>query len=198
MPNRRKREWIDLRDARDRLCVTFGRGYFTMFVDEALANAISIGKVPVYGVPRGKILRVPIEGGTIREPTGLDISRNELYLKSSVTSVRPALVDPDFSSVQIEWKALEAFVRENYVDHSGSPRRPGQATITAAFRESVLRHLAENTKPSREQHIAELRQDHPGIRDDQYDKAKKTLMEKGVVPRDWSKPGRPRKPLKQQ
>jgi hypothetical protein len=125
MPNRQKREWIDLRDARDRLRATF-RGYFEIFVDEALANAISIGKVPVRGVPRGKILLVPIESGTIREPTVLDISRNELYPKSSATSVRPALVDPDFSSVQIEWNALEAFVRENYVEHSGSPRTPGQ------------------------------------------------------------------------
>jgi hypothetical protein len=32
--------------------------------------------------------------------------------------------------------------------------------------------------------------------EDQHDEAKKALMEKGVVPRDWSKPGRPRKPLK--
>jgi hypothetical protein len=156
MPNRRKKEWIDLRDARDRLCGTFGCGYFAMVVNEVLANAISIGKVPVYGVPRGKILRVPIEGGTIREPNHNNIFNNELYLKSSAPAVRSALVRPDFSSVQIEWKGLEMFVRESL---EGSPRRPGQATITAAFRESALEYIASNTKPSREQHIAELRQD---------------------------------------
>jgi hypothetical protein len=126
MPNRRKWEWIDLRDALDRLRATFP-GYFEIVVNEALANAISIGKVPVRGLRRGKILRVPIEGGAIREPTFHDISRNELYLKSSATSARPALVDPDISSAQIECKALEAFVRENYVEHSGSSRNDGKA-----------------------------------------------------------------------
>jgi hypothetical protein len=183
LATRRKAEWKTLLDARSQLCVTFGV-YFELTVDEALAYAISSGRVPFRGVRWLKILSAPIDGQIIREPTGSDICLNRLYLKTS----SPTQGDPDFHSVRVEWNALERFVRENFVEVSGPPPRPGRGAIIRALRESVKRYQEYGKRPSRAEHIAELRQECPGMTEDQYDQLKPE-----IVPPEWSKAGRPRK-----
>jgi hypothetical protein len=182
LATRQKNEWIYLSEARRRLCSVFGL-YFEMVVDEALAAAIASRRVPLMGVPPGKILRVPIDE-QIREPSTSDILSNKLFLRETASRQ----LFSDFRLVQVDWKALEQFVREIYPATRHASRRPSDGTVIEAFRRSVERHKSDGTRPSRKGHIAELRRDHPGMTEVQYDKAKRDLGE--VVPLDWGKPGR--------
>jgi hypothetical protein len=183
MARRRGEEWIYLREANLRLFVMIAPCV------EALANAITIGGVALRGVPWGKTLHVPIEGQAVREPTYSDIRENKLHLKASPQWQ----LHEDFYSVMTEWTVLNKYVRKNWLE---PPPTPGQGAITAAMRESVTSHLADRTRPKRQEHIAELRQLHPGMTERQYDQAKRELTRSGEIPKDWSDPGRPRKLLK--
>jgi hypothetical protein len=73
----------------------------------------------------------------------------------------------------------------------GSPPRPGEGAITAAIRDSVHQHRDSGTKPSRKEHIDELRRSYPGMTETQYDEARQELAKTGIIPPDWSKVGRP-------
>jgi hypothetical protein len=193
LPQQQKNQWIRLSAARDRLCETFGI-YFRVFVDEALANAIQSGAVPVRGVPmRGtQVLPVKIDGQQLaHEPRSIDIDNNRLFLKGNWPSWPGAI--PDFQTVEIEWKALVALVRDL---QPGKSPRPSDHDVDIGFRQSLARHREAQTRPSRSEHIAELRQQLPGMTENQYDSAKKQARESGILPADWSKAGRISNPLK--
>jgi hypothetical protein len=181
LATRQKLEWLFLKDAWHQLCRAF-EWHFGIEVDEALAAAICSGRVPRIGVPPGKILPVPIDE-QIREPSTLDILSNELYKREPALRHGAA----DFQFVQIDWKALKQFVREIYLASRSSSRRPGDGTVIEAFRRSFERHKAGGKRPSKEQHIAELRHDCPGMTEAQYYSAKREL---GELVLDWGKPGR--------
>ena len=189
MPARRNPEWVSLSGARERLCQTFTI-WFLICVDEALANAIQSGYVPLRGVPPSKILRVWIDGRLIREPSSNDIDDSCLFLKG-----RPRLL-PDFRLVEIEWGKLVAFVRD--LQPSKIIPRPSEPKVDTAFVQSVARHCEAQTRPSRSEHIAELRRELPGMTDTQYDRAKKQAIQSGILPADWSRAGRISNALKAQ
>jgi hypothetical protein len=108
MPARRKSEWVSLSEARG-LCATFG-SYFSILVDELLVNAISSGQVPVRGVPPLKMLPVAIDGRSFDEVTSFDIDQNRLHLKPRWSPYS----HPDFTSVEVEWEALNEFAHDTY------------------------------------------------------------------------------------
>jgi hypothetical protein len=183
MTSRRRPEWVSLSEAQLRIWSTFEPN-LSFLAHEAIANAVVSGQVPVQGVPRGKTLPVTIDGRTILPPERGAISLNELTLKE--TYRRP--LDPDFRAVKINWKMLETYVRETRDGLLGRPPRPADGAVKSALRDSVKRHEAERTRPTRAKHIAEIRQELPGVTEAQYDELKT-----GIVPADWSRPGRPPK-----
>jgi hypothetical protein len=120
MARQKKNEWVYLHDAYLRLCSK------VVPAGEALANAITIGEVPLRGLPWGKTLRVPIRVQAVREPTGSDILENKLYLKPpSGVKVNMALVHEDFTFVMVEWSAVDKYVRD--IEHE-PPAAGGDAT----------------------------------------------------------------------
>jgi hypothetical protein len=124
MPARRKSKWVSLSEARNRLSrvAHFPSELLARFMfnraNEMLANAIMSG-VPVRGVPPlPKTLPITIDKTQIREPDWTDIDQNRLYLKTSrAWSFEPA----DFESVEIDWEALERFVRDAYPPQQLTP-----------------------------------------------------------------------------
>jgi hypothetical protein len=141
-------------------------------------------EVPIQGVPQGKTLPVTINGRTIRAPDIHDIDQSVLFLKES-----PRLsLFPDFHAVKIDWKVLKVGMRETFDRWFGPRSRPGDGAVASALQDSVQHHEVEGTRPTRTEHIAEIRQEYPGMTEAQYDELKV-----GIVPTKWTKPGRPPK-----
>src|SRR5258708_5018026 len=111
MPVRRKPAWVSLSSARERLCATFTMRFLAC-VDEALANAIQSGLVPLRGVPPSKMLPVAIDGRLSREPSSNNIDDNCLFLKGRPRPLLDSRLLADFRLVEIEWGKLVAFERD--------------------------------------------------------------------------------------
>lgn len=184
MPTPRTPKWISLSKARERLCKALGPH---VELDELLANAILSKRVPIRGVPSWlKSRPVTIDGGLIRKADHVCVIENTLYLKKSQAAdfCEPA----DFILVEIEWRKLEAFVHARRV----KAPKPSDHKVNAAFVRSAARHQHAQTRPSRSEHMRELQQELPGMTKDQYHRARKHAIMKGVLPPEWGKSGRRR------
>ncbi len=185
MTTPRTPKWIGLSKARERLCDLFGP-YFELFVDELLANAILSKHVPLQGVaPSSKSRRVAINVRLVREADHICILENKLYLKNHSGSTH-FFEPPDFILVELDWRKLEAFVHARRV----KIHKPSDPKVSAAFARSAARHQQTQTRPSRSEHIRELRQELPGMTKDQYERARKQAIVRGTLPPGWGKSGR--------
>jgi hypothetical protein len=179
LANRPKPEWLPLREAFYRIC---HESHFPpSLAEEALENALRSGRVSFQGVPHLKGLLVSIDGRHVRE-LRFDIDQNEIYLTAKQWNS-----PPNYHSVEVDWRALEPFVRKS-LSTTREPPRPSRPAVTKAIRESVKRHQEADKRPTRRQHIAEIRKEWPGMTEDQYDEFKE-----GIVPPEWSRPGRHRR-----
>jgi hypothetical protein len=191
MPTPRIPKWVSLSKARERLCNLFGP-YFEAFVDELLANAISSKHVPVQGLPLSlKSRPVAIDVGLIREADYICILEDKLYLKKN-NGIIQLFEPPDFILVELDWRKLEAFVHARRV----KIHKPPDLKVIAAFARSAARHQQAERRPSRAEHIRELRQELRGMTEDQYDRVRKQAIASGILPREWGKSGRVRNKLR--
>jgi hypothetical protein len=152
--------------------------------------------VPWWYVPEGGVRPRPgVDSTLLREPDWNDIRCNELRLKAN----RDGIFDEDrilfrhepadFSQVTIARQALDEFVRDLLAIEV--PRAP-VAKVARAFTKSAARHVQAQTRPTRSEHIRELRQELPGMTEDQYDDAKKQAIKDGILPPEWARAGRPK------
>jgi hypothetical protein len=184
MPIRRTPRWVPLSKARAQLCDLFGSD-FELFVDELLANAIFSEHVPLQGVaPSSQSQRVAINVRLIRELDHVCILENKLYLKNH-SEITHSLDPPDFILVELDWRKLESFVRARRV-----VPRPSDCKVAATFARSVARHQQAQTRPSRWEHIRELRRELPGMTREQYERARRQATTSGTLPPEWGRSGR--------
>jgi hypothetical protein len=185
MPTPRTPKWVSLSNARERLCDSFGP-YFELFVDELLANAILSQQVPLQAVtPSSKSRRIVINVRLVREPDYICILENKLCLKNQ-SEIIPFFEPPDFILVELDWRKLVAFVHARRV----KIHKPSDPKVGAAFARSAARHQKAQTRPSRSEHLRELRQELPSMTKDQYERARKQAIVSGTLPPGWGKSGR--------
>lgn len=139
------------------------------------------GSVRVRGVPAGSgcWLRESIVGAHVPDLDLRAIRDDEL--KTS---------DGRFGLVEINQHELKTFVRTEWPDYFPDDRRPGDGTVHGAFARSIAYHLQEGTQPTRREHLDELRQELPGLTEEQYDDVKKAAIDRGDLPAAWAKGGR--------
>lgn len=171
-------EWLDVADAHTWLiaqnCYLSAGGMAV----EMLTAAIR-GGVPVRAIQDGKLLPTKINGAEVRDLDVYCVLAGELRT-----------TDTPYRSAQIERRAFESFVRAEWPDFVPDVHRPGDGAVERAFADSVARHLQAGTHPTRVDHVAELRQELPGMTEDQYNTAKKEAIKAGNCPAEWARAGR--------
>jgi hypothetical protein len=141
-----------------------------------LISAIESGRVSLRGVPRDGYVPHPIDAHEIEKPTSLEISRDELWKKGSFRSVLA-----DYSSVELDWKELEAHVADMAPRPVGV-RRPTDAAVC----EALKRCIEGNPQPRNWQALLdEVRAIVPGATQRQYNTARKRVLSP-----KWLRPGR--------
>jgi hypothetical protein len=160
-------------------------------LDELLSNAITSGLVLVRGVPQFETLPVMIDGRSVKSPTRCNIRRGTLDLKSGYA----ARWSVDYHFVEIAWLKVDQCIHACVLPSVPAPR-PSEAAVRHAFRAIVEQYNRKNI-PKRGELDKELRDRVPAVTSKQCRDVRFWAIDEGILPAKATRPGRPRKWLKQ-
>jgi hypothetical protein len=170
----KQHNWISLSEAYKQLQEKF-RDHHGL-LDELLSNAITSGLVLVRGVPQFETLPVMIDGRSVKSPTGCNIRRGTLDLKSGCA----ARWSVDYHFVEIAWLEVDQCIHACVLPSVPAPR-PSEAAVRHAFRAIVEQYNRKNT-PKRGELDKELRDRVPAVTSKQCRDVRFWAIDEGILP----------------